>query len=142
MQFVGLIVKLGLSMLTWIERIRIGMPPMIEGTVSESADDLGVSGSTWSATRTTTDSVVVGAGERRGDRDQAESGAPLNGPARYIFPTAWNGWVPGPGGDVAWCRSELEAGQLGVGLLGAAELLRRRRRSPAPGSRRSRAGCR
>ena len=28
-QLVGLIVKLGRSMLTWIERIRIGMPPMI-----------------------------------------------------------------------------------------------------------------
>ena len=36
-QLVGLIVKLGLSMLTWIERIRIGTPPMIEGTVSETA---------------------------------------------------------------------------------------------------------
>jgi hypothetical protein len=24
------------------------------------------------------------------------SGARLKGPARYIFPTAWNGWVPGP----------------------------------------------
>ena len=36
-QLVGLIVKLGLSMLTWIERIRIGMPPMICGTVSETA---------------------------------------------------------------------------------------------------------
>ena len=29
-QLVGLIVKLGLSMLTWIERIRIGTPPMID----------------------------------------------------------------------------------------------------------------
>ena len=31
-QLVGLIVKLGRSMLTWIERIRIGTPPMIWGT--------------------------------------------------------------------------------------------------------------
>ena len=53
-QLVGLIVKLGLSMLTWIERIRIGMPPMIEGTVSETAETWAVSGSTWRATRTTT----------------------------------------------------------------------------------------
>ena len=53
-QLVGLIMKLGLSMLTWIERIRIGMPPMIEGTVSESAMTWASSGSTWRATRTTT----------------------------------------------------------------------------------------
>ena len=53
-QLVGLIVKFGLSMLTWIERIRIGMPPMIEGTVSETALTWAVSGSTWRATRTTT----------------------------------------------------------------------------------------
>ena len=37
-QLVGLIVKFGLSMLTWIERIRIGTPPMICGTVSETAE--------------------------------------------------------------------------------------------------------
>src|SRR5262245_36896991 len=30
-QFVGLMVKFGRSMLTWIERIRIGTPPMIDG---------------------------------------------------------------------------------------------------------------
>ncbi len=53
-QFVGLIVKFGLSMLTWIERIRIGMPPMMLGTVSDTALTCAVSGSTWSATRTTT----------------------------------------------------------------------------------------
>ena len=35
-----------------------------------------------------------------------------------------------------WCRSELDAGQLGRGLLGAARLLRRGRRSRPPGSRR------
>ncbi len=53
-QLVGLIVKFGLSMLTWIERIRIGMPPMIDGTVSETAETWAVSGSTCRATRTTT----------------------------------------------------------------------------------------
>ena len=36
-QLVGLIVKFGLSMLTAIERIRIGTPPMMLGTVSETA---------------------------------------------------------------------------------------------------------
>ena len=54
LQLVGLIVKFGLSMLTWIERIRIGIPPMICGTVSETALTWAVFGSTWRATRTTT----------------------------------------------------------------------------------------
>ena len=53
-QFVGLIVKLGLSMFTWIDRIRIGMPPMIDGTVSDAAKTCAVSGSMCRATRTTT----------------------------------------------------------------------------------------
>ena len=43
-QLVGLIMKFGRSMLTWIERIRIGTPPMIEGTVSEIGDHVGVVG--------------------------------------------------------------------------------------------------
>src|SRR5215213_10610469 len=53
-QLVGLIVKLGRSMLTWIERIRIGIPPTIEGTVSETALTCAVRVSTLRATRTTT----------------------------------------------------------------------------------------
>ena len=59
-QRVGLIVKLGRpaasvrSMLTWIDRIRIGIPPMIDGTVSDAAKTWAVCGSTWRATRTTT----------------------------------------------------------------------------------------
>ena len=53
-QLVGLIVKLGLSMLTRIDRILIGMPPMMLGTVSEAAVTCAVFGSTRSATRTTT----------------------------------------------------------------------------------------
>ncbi len=53
-QLVGLIVKSGRSMLTWIERSRIGTPPMMLGTVSETALTWAVSGSTWRATRTTT----------------------------------------------------------------------------------------
>ncbi len=53
-QLVGLMVKFCLSMLTWIERIRIGTPPMICGTVSETAETWAVSGSTWRATLTTT----------------------------------------------------------------------------------------
>ena len=62
------------------------------------------------------------------------SGAPLNGPARYILPTAWKGWEPGPAATLVvpiW----LEAGQLGVGLLGATEILRRRGDRAPPGSR-------
>ena len=46
--------KFGLSRLTWIERIRIGTPPMIDGTVSEVAMTWASSGSTAIATRTTT----------------------------------------------------------------------------------------
>ena len=53
-QLVGLIVNRGRSMLTWIERIRIGTPPTTEGTVSETAETCAVSGSTCSATLTTT----------------------------------------------------------------------------------------
>ena len=53
-QLVGLIMKLGRSMLTWIERRRSGMPPMISGTVSESAMTWASSGSMWRATRMTT----------------------------------------------------------------------------------------
>jgi hypothetical protein len=37
LQFVGLIVKFGRSMLTWIDRMRIGTPPMMLGTVSDTA---------------------------------------------------------------------------------------------------------
>ena len=53
-QLVGLIMKLGWLMLTWISRIRIGMPPMISGTVSESAITWASAGSICRATRTTT----------------------------------------------------------------------------------------
>ncbi len=68
--------KFGLSMLTWIERIRIGMPPMIEGTVSETARDLGVRGVDVERDPDDDDAVVVGAGERRGDRDEARAARP------------------------------------------------------------------
>ena len=40
-------------------------------------------------------------------------GAPLKGPARYIFPTAWKGWVPGPAATFVIPISD-EAGQLGI----------------------------
>ena len=53
-QLVGLIMKFGRSMLTLIERILIGTPPMIEGTVSETARTWASSWSTSIATRTTT----------------------------------------------------------------------------------------
>ena len=95
-QLVGLIVKFGLSMLTWIERIRIGMPPMIDGHRVGDGADLGVERVDVEGDADDDDAVVVGAGEGRRDRRQADSGAPLNGPARYILPTAWKGWFPGP----------------------------------------------
>ena len=37
----------------------------------------------------------------------------MSGPARYIFPTAWNGWPPGPGGDVG--RPDLRVGRAARG---------------------------
>ena len=73
MQLVGLIVKLGLSMLTWIERMRIGTPPMIAGTVSEARDDLGVERVDVEGDADDEVAVVVGAGERGGDRDEARA---------------------------------------------------------------------
>ena len=75
-QLVGLIVKFGLSMLTWIERIRIGMPPMIEGTVSETARDLGRQRVDVERDADDHDPVVIGAGEGRGDRDELRAGRP------------------------------------------------------------------
>ena len=68
--------KFGLSMLTWIERIRIGMPPMIEGTVSEIGDDVGVERVDVDRDADDDDAVVIGAGERRGDRDEATAARP------------------------------------------------------------------
>ena len=50
----------------------------------------------------------------------------MNGPARYILPTAWNGWPPGPAATLVvpiW----LEAGQLGEACSVRPGLLRRRR---------------
>jgi hypothetical protein len=51
-QLVGLIMKLERSMFTWIERMRIGIPPMIDGTVSEIAVTWASVWSTPMATRT------------------------------------------------------------------------------------------
>ena len=53
-QLVGLRMKFGLVRLTSIERIRSGMPPMIEGTVSEIAMTWASNESMFTATRTTT----------------------------------------------------------------------------------------
>ena len=98
-QLVGLIVKFGLSMLTWIERIRIGMPPMIAGTVSETA-------LTWAVERVDVegdpdddDAVVVGPGERRRDRDQRERRA-LERPGQVHLADGVEGVAAGAGGDV------------------------------------------
>ena len=121
-------------MLTWIERIRIGMPPMIDGHRVGDGDDVGVERVDVERDPDDDDAVVVGAGQGRGDRDEAESGAPLKGPARYILPTAWKGWEPGPAATLVVPICEL-AGQLGMRLLGAARGSARRRRSRPPGSR-------
>ena len=63
-------------MLTWIERIRIGMPPMIEGTVSETARDVGVERVDVDRDPDDDDAVVIGAGQGRRDRDQARAARP------------------------------------------------------------------
>ena len=52
-QLVGLIMKFGRSMLTRMERRRSGIPPMIWGTVSETATTWASRGSMLTATRTT-----------------------------------------------------------------------------------------
>ena len=72
LQLVGLIMKFGLSMWTSIERIRIGIPPMMLGTVSESA-------TTWASVRVDVQrdpdddgAVVVGTGQGRGDRHETQ----------------------------------------------------------------------
>ena len=53
------------------------MPWRIVGIGSETAVTWAVSGSTWSAVLTDDGAEVEGAGDRRGDDRQAESGAPL-----------------------------------------------------------------
>ena len=63
-------------MLTWIERIRIGIPPMIWGIGSETAE-------TWAVWRIDVqgdpdhdDAVVIGPGQGGGDRDQMRAARP------------------------------------------------------------------
>ena len=75
-QLVGLIVKFGLSMLTWIERIRIGMPPMICGHRVGDGADLGGLRIDVERDADDDDAVVVGAGQRRGDRDELRAARP------------------------------------------------------------------
>ncbi len=71
-QLVGLIVKFGLSMFTWIERIRIGMPPMIVRDRVGSRVDLGGQWIDVEGDPNDHHAVVVGTGKRRGDRGQTE----------------------------------------------------------------------
>ncbi len=62
--------KFGLSMLTWIERIRIGMPPMMLGHGFGVGDDVGIK---WVDVQGDADhniAVVIGSGQRRCDRNQ------------------------------------------------------------------------
>ena len=140
-QLVGLIVKFGLVDVD-LDRAHPDRDAADDrGHRVGDGDDLGVERVDVEGDADDDDAVVVGAGQGRGDRDEADSGAPLNGPARYILPTAWKGWLPGPAATLVvpiW----LEAGQLGRRLLGAARVAARRRRSRPPGSRRSRAGRR
>ena len=98
-QLVGLIVKFGLSMLTWIERIRIGTPPMIEGTVSESGADLGGLRIDMERDADHDDAVVVGAGQRRGDGGEAQRRA-LERTREVHLSDGVEGVAAGPGGDV------------------------------------------
>ena len=84
--------------------------------------------------------VVIGPGEGRGDRGEAERRA-LEGPGEVHPADRVEGVGAGAGGDVG--GADLRAGGAARRrLLLAAELLRRRRGSRLPGSRRCRAGCR
>ena len=86
-------------MLTWIERIRIGMPPMICGTRVRGGGDLGVERVDVDRDPHDHGAVVIGAGERRGDRDQRERRAFER--ARQVHPPdRVEGVGAGAGGDV------------------------------------------
>ena len=85
---------------------------MMLGTVSEIGDHVGVGGIDVDRDPNDDDAVVIGPGQGRGDRDRG-SGAPLKGPARYILPTAWKGWVPGPAATLVVPICEV-GGQLGA----------------------------
>ena len=63
-------------MLTWIERMRIGTPPMIEGTVSETALTWAVSGVDVERDPDHHGPIVIGAGQGRCDRHQAQAARP------------------------------------------------------------------
>ena len=57
--------------------------------------------------------VVVGPGEGRGDRDQAESGAPLKGPAMIDLADRVEGVGAGAGGDVGGADFRARPGSSG-----------------------------
>ena len=119
-------------MLTWIERIRIGMPPMIEGTVSETA-------LTWAVERVDVerdphddDAVVIGAGQGRRDRDQRERRA-LEGPGQVHPADRVERVGARAGGDVGGADLRWRPGSSGSPAR-CGPVLARRRRSPPPGS--------
>ena len=93
---------------------------MIEGTVSETARDVGVVRVDVERHPDDDDAVVVGPGQRRRHRREAERG-PFNGPDRYIRPTALKGWSPGPASTFVVPIWEL-AGQLGFACSARPEL--------------------
>ena len=123
-QLVGLIMKFGRLMLTWISRIRIGIPPMISGTVSESAITWA---SEWVDVQGDPDhdgAVVIGAGEGRGDRDQAERRA-LEGAGQVDLADRVEGVGARAGGDVG--GADFTRGRAArVGLLDFAQGVGRR----------------
>ncbi len=98
-QLVGLIVKFGLSILTWIDRIRIGTPPMMLGTRVGDGRDLRGQRIDVERDPDDHDAVVVGAGEGRRDRREAERRA-LEGADEVHLPDRVERVAAGAGGDV------------------------------------------
>ena len=120
-QLVGLIVKFGLSMLTAIERIRIGTPPMMlrDGV----GDRAHLRGARIDVERDADDddAVVIRSGQRGGDRREAE-GRPFERPRQVHLPDRVERVASRPGGDVG--RPDLGGGGTARGRqLGPAELL-------------------
>ena len=109
-------------MLTWIERIRIGMPPMIRGTRVGDGPDLGGQGIDLKGDPDHDRAVVIGTGEGRGDRRELR-GAPLKRPGEVHPAHGVKRVGTGAGGDVR--GADLARGRAARGrLLGQAGVLR------------------
>ena len=105
-QLVGFKTKFGLVRLTGSDGCEADASDDLGNRVREGGD-VGVEGIDVHGYPHDHGSVVIGTGQGRGDRHEAQ-GAPLNGPAIYIFPTAWKGWVPGPAATLVVPTSELD----------------------------------